>query len=292
MRKSRTPKVSQFGIPGETKDVSQKTARRRYVIKSDLLRACIGHVTHFPGKLNNKDELLLFGFQAEKEGRYSGNRGFFGYPFLCLFLEDQFGLTRIPHCQDRIINKLKNSPYDYAQYQEYIRYFGEDLIKEAALELRTLYEFTQLHLLDLLPNQDSITLCRGVSGKYADKIIKCVSACQSINQPSFCLEADILNSYSDDAAYNDRNLVVLTQRIPFSQVLYCDEFIADHGTTVSEDGEWVVMNGTQNGLIQLNVDDVQFHDQQKCLLSKYLFKLSFVAKLHLKFYNPYTRERI
>lgn len=290
MQKIKRPKSENLGILGKAQAVPNKNIDRKFTLKSTLLKGSIGHVTTLIDPISQQ-ELLLYGFQNDKKGCYVNGRGFFGYPLLCLLLEMRLKIKRFKRYQDRIIADLLKTPHDREGFSIFLNYFGKQAIQEAAYELEALYHHTQRQLREVMPDQQTIKLCRGISGEYAEKIIKCYWACKLLGTSSFQIETDILNSYSDDGAYNDRNLVVLTQDIPFKNILYCHEFIADHDTAVAEEAEWVVLNFAADGLTRINTQDIQASVNQTKKFDSHRIKYKWYAKLFLSHYKPMLRSK-
>ncbi|PJR12797.1 hypothetical protein CEJ86_24790 [Sinorhizobium meliloti] len=100
---------------------------------------------------------------------------------------------------------------------------------------------------------------------YAQTVMRLKRAAQATGQPSVQLEIDIINSWGDDGGY-PHYPIMIRQSVPATDVLYFSNMIANRDNSIYthraavEPGEWVVLNRSPTGVIEIDANDILFDE--------------------------------
>lgn len=239
-------------------------------IKDDLLYACITY-----GE----------GLQESPVRGFTHDKGL-GYALLAFFTQRALGLYRLPYCGDRVYAAHLGKETQ-AVYRETLQSLSEQRVESICQELSALYHHTQTQLKAKEVKNVVLRRCvkdqEGVFGRdegYAELLFKLSSACTLAGRKNLKFEMDILNSYGDDHAYGHFPVAIITN-IPAEDILYCSNLVRSRqlglggspGMAV-EDGEWVVINRSPTGIVDLPVTSIHLNSH------------GWEDTLPLKFSNP------
>ncbi|MBP8275371.1 MAG: hypothetical protein KAX55_00560 [Propionivibrio sp.] len=232
----------------ESWEASQdRIARQRFAIEDDLLYACITYGEGLPANVATQ------GFTISKG---------LGYALLLFFARQALGLYRYPYCEDRILSSDSSIRFNKQTETEFCRTIAEltpQRVGKICDELRRLYDHTQNQLSNA--GLTSVTLTRRVydqsspyreQRRYAQLLYGLKRASDLVGADTVQFEMDSINSFGDDGGYG-RFPVTLRLDVPAEDVLYCSNLVASrqgNGHAV-EQGEWVVLNRSANGVISL-----------------------------------------
>lgn len=234
----------------------ERLANQLFTIEDDLLYSCI---TYGEGVENP----LVAGFTKSKSG--------LGYALLAFFASRALGLYRLPFCPDRAFEW----PVGYGD-TELLRGVLSQLtpprVDAICNEVSRLYEHTQRMLREA--GVTSVNLKRNIKDEkgsfdrgdgYAELLFKLKSACEIAGRETLRIEMDVLNSYGDDGGYSHYP-VRIAKSVVAEDILYCSNLIRSRKrgydgepTSAVEPGEWVVINRTHDGVVEVPVADIQLN---------------------------------
>jgi hypothetical protein len=232
----------------------QRIREQMFAIADDLLYACI---TYGDGLATPPPRIR--GFTIDKR---------LGYALLAFFVERGLGLCRLPYCRDRVHSQTPGFQ-DEPTYRSIIAELTDRRIDAICAELRKLYRHTQRQL--AAKGVKSVTLRRcvhdgrdsfGQEVGYAELLLKLASACALTGRTHLRWDMDLLNSYGDDGAYGWFPVAIVHQ-IAAEDVLYCSHLIRSRAEEpcgprkAVEDGEWVVLNRSPTGVVELPVASIR-----------------------------------
>jgi hypothetical protein len=240
----------------------QRLSEQMFEIKDDLLYACI-----------------TYGDGLSAEGHCHRLRGFthckgIAYALLAFFVQRALGFYRLPYCADRIYAEALPD-ITSQEYGELLAELTPSRVDAICAEVRCLYEHTQQQL--ARKDVTSVVLRRCVyDGKgqfgqhigYAELLFKLASACKLAGRAHLQFDMDVLNSYGDDGAYGHFP-VAIVHEIPARDVLYCSNLVRSRETDAFgepgmavEDGEWVVINRSPTGIVNLPASAIQLNSDK------------------------------
>ncbi|EQD24256.1 MAG: hypothetical protein D084_Lepto4C00513G0009 [Leptospirillum sp. Group IV 'UBA BS'] len=237
---------------GETDNqFKERIKKERYDIKNDLLYECITY-----GEGLTKRQFPLH----RSSGGFMKGKGI-GYVLLVFFARRVFqDIYRYPMCEDRNFSKLSNK--DKMLALKILSSLSKPQIDSILAELTELYNHTQRNILD--QNITNITLARRIKNsddnKYAECMIRRIEIASSEKKDVIDVEMDTLNSYGDDGGYPHFPMKI-TQTIHPKTIFYCSNLIrnrANDNDKAVESGEWVVINDSPTGIIQLPISSFQY----------------------------------
>lgn len=218
----------------------------KFPIRNSLLRACVGGYTRIDGM-----DGTFCGFQSDKRS--------VGYVVLCSLLEEALAVHRLPYKADRIVAGM---PAGVAQELQYWDQFIRQNRQAAVAELVALYEFGQSILAQCFAGR-MVPLKRYIADKYAPSLQLRYEAAKLLDKHAVPIEMDLLNSYMlpNDIGY--RYPCCIRYAVPIQDVLYAHDFIlpvSPNGSHPSdtEEGEWVVINRSEDGIVDLPVSAFSF----------------------------------
>ena len=196
-----------------------------------------------------------------------------GAVLLTWFAKRAFSLYRLPYHEDRLLSGHLCLE-DRAHLQQLVSSLSSLHIDAITLELRQLQAHTQACLAS--KGLTHVQLRRGIrdaasgqlTGLYgasevrgqAGQIVKLKLAAELLGQGTVQFEMDTLNSWGDDGGYGHFP-VHLHRSVAAADVLYCSTLLAcDSG--ISECGEWVVINRHQAGLVEFDIGDIEFSNNE------------------------------
>lgn len=222
-----------------------------FAISNLLLRACIGHSIQ-----PNTNDFLNYshGFQDEKNSA--------GYVVLCGLLADALGIHRQAGYEDRILRAPSLSTrQELNHWHDFIQQNWNDAVQD----LSRLYHHVQCKLTEKFKNNDLFLKRKITSKKYIQSIKAQYDLAVGQGKETVCIDMDLLNSYLSlsDTGYGSRCFI--QHQVALSDVLYCHSLILPHRSGKqaiypedTEEGEWVIINRSSNGLVQLPVHAVHF----------------------------------
>lgn len=233
--------------------------RQQFEIQDDLLYSCI---TYGDGLKRP----IVTGFTNSKRG--------LGYSLLAFFVSRALDLYRLPFCPDRTYEWVPGTSGDGGRMlMSVLSELSPSRVEAICAELKALYEHTQQMLRDagmttirLKRNLHDVTegSSRQKAG-YAELLFKLKEACVILGRESLCFEMDLLNSYGDDGGYS-HHPVALRQEIAAEDILYCSNFIRSRENAIRgqtndavEDGEWVVINRSTTGVVELPTSAIEIN---------------------------------
>lgn len=237
------------------KDLERQIRAQRFEIKDDLLYACITYGDGLSGK-------PIAGFTRHKG---------LGYALLAFFVQRALKIDRLPFCGDRIFSN--HLQYEWEKpYREILGYLTPSRVDSICQEVKALYDHTQRHLsqkgLSTVVLRRCVYDSKGPFGTevgYAELLFKLARACSLVGQQNLQFEMDVLNSYGDDHAYQHFPVAIIHE-VPVKDIFYCSNLIHSREPTpldepgmAVEDGEWVVINRSPTGVIELPVDAIQLN---------------------------------
>ena len=237
---------------GETDtQFKERIKKQRFSINDDLLYECI---TYGEGLSNRQFPL------HRSSGGFMKGKGI-GYVLLVFFVRRAFqDIYRYPMCEDRNFSKLSHA--DKTLAYKILSSLSQSQIDSISEELIKLYEHTQRNISE--QNITNITLTRRIQNsddnKYAECMIRRIEIASSEKKDVIDVEMDTLNSYGDDGGYSHFPMEI-TQSIDSKNIFYCSNLIknrANENSKAVESGEWVVINHSPTGIIQLPTSCLQY----------------------------------
>ncbi|MBM89898.1 MAG: hypothetical protein CMQ41_16160 [Gammaproteobacteria bacterium] len=227
--------------------------RQRYEIKDEILANCIGIGA---GSLKSVDKPIV-GFSYNKDN---------GYQLLAYLTELALGFKRLPWCQDR--SYLSSKCKDETIINAILNQLTEQKIDELVAEVTTIYAHTQTELKKA--GLKTVKLVRHIAATdndYAQTIMGIRDCAEILGLDYIEFEMDTLNSFScENGAYSHLSDIQIYHEFDVSDVLYCSSLLhfGDKNSIFMESGEWVIINRSANGVIQLPIDSVTY-DKTKWL---------------------------
>lgn len=233
--------------------------REGFAVRNPLLRACIGHTMRL-GDLGSHVP-YFHGFRQEKQSA--------GYIVLCALMYEAFNIHRLPYKADRVIaNPCLAAKQELQQWDAFIA----ENWTQAKAELIELYQHTQNQLNHHFSAEKPLVLKRAVQDRYTPSLYQYWLAAKILGEPFVYLEMDSLNSYSflTDKGYD--YFCVIQYEIDIKDVLYCDDLIQPstepyNHSSETEDGEWVVMNRSRDGIVKIPLSAFSFKTHTDTYLS-------------------------
>lgn len=221
-------------------------SHEKFPIQNSLLCACIGGYT----RINGTDGTFC-GFQSDKNSA--------GYVVLCSLLEEALAVHRLPYKADRVVSGMPSSlRQDLQIWDGFIRQNR----RAAVAELAELYGFGQDILARCFAGR-TVPLKRYIADKYAPSLQLRYEAAKLLAKPAIPIEMDLLNSYMLPGDIGYRYPCCIRYAVPIRDVLYAHDFIRPvnpNGSHPSdtEEGEWVVINRSEDGIVHLPVSAFSF----------------------------------
>ncbi|AOE39948.1 hypothetical protein BEE12_08820 [Pantoea agglomerans] len=220
----------------------------KYCIRDGLLAGCVGWRYNYLGNVS---------IQGFSEGKAHG------YVLLLMFLSKAFGIHRLPSHEDRIFHEYMN-PLDKKKggvVNEIINGLSEANKDAICNELHAIYENTQ----NILSNAQSkhVFLQRSIRSGYKDKVLILKAAAEILGKEKIPVDMDVLNSFTDyfgSSAYGD---VSFRMNIPAEDILCSHLFISSkYDSMAMEREEWIVMNRSATGIVDVNVSDIYINERE------------------------------
>jgi hypothetical protein len=181
--------------------------------------------------------------------------------FLTWFVRRALRFERLPFCEDDLLAKIGDRDIVRAVLRE----LTPDRVDAITREVAALYTHTQAQL--KAKTLTHVQLRRGISDfdrhhiftnarisrGQAGQVAMLQRAARALGHRTIQLEMDTLNSWSDDGGYL-HHPVQIHRRIPIEDVLCCTELLAERSE--SESGEWIIINRSLTGIVDIDVDDV------------------------------------
>lgn len=218
----------------------------KYYINNEILVDCIGVGS---GSM----------YRSDRVSGFSYGKGL-GYALLTYFVSQALGFRRLPFFEDRIyceyiyndrLNILKNS------YQ-----LNENDICEIVEELNDIYQHTQKKLKEA--GLSTVKLRREIASNgtgYAETIMKLKDCAQLAGRNTLLFEMDTLNSFGDEGAYKHLSDVTIEHEFPAKNILCCSNLVESKSSRdldLMETGEWIVINRSPTGLVELPVEAIRY----------------------------------
>ncbi|WFS69522.1 hypothetical protein CFBP4996_26380 (plasmid) [Agrobacterium leguminum] len=229
---------------------------RLFKIEDDFLYACITYGD---------------GLQQKAFPGFTWTKGV-GYAFLTFFVQKAFGVHRFPFFPDRVFED-QPSPGNQKIIIEAARILTPARINAISDELVSVYQHTQNLLKDKGLNEVHLKRMINViqdrptaQDSYGQTVMRLKNAARATGQATVQFEMDILNSWGDDGGY-PHFPIMLRQTIPAAEVLYFSNMIATRDPSAYmhrdavEPGEWVVINRSPTGLVNVSPDDIHFDEE-------------------------------
>ena len=227
-----------------------KEKSHKFYIKNKILCDCIGI-----GSGSTTREGRVTGFNYGKQ---------LGYALLAYFASIVLGFRRLPFCEDRIYSQYLSS--NYFRLDDVLPQLNEEVINEIVGELRSLYDHTQQKLSE--KKLTTVRLRREIKNmndtdKYAETIMKLKDCASLLGYETISFEMDTLNSYGDEGAYKHLADITIEHEIEVKDILYCSELVGSHDEDMLiESGEWVVVNRSPTGIVQIPVKSIKVDDKK------------------------------
>ena len=223
-----------------------------FVVKNILLRACMDLITTVP--IGNK-EISFSGFRSDKKS--------IGYVFLCMLVYKALNFSRDIGTTDRIISDPYFSSTLKKLYKTFIPFYELEE-KDAIRELCDLYQHTQNKLSQYFNQNNPLLLKRMVKSTYVIHLKKLCAASKLLGYDYILLDMDTLNSYEVVSSFGYSRpifeLATIQHYVDISDVLYCSSLVAPNkGHSIVESREWIIINRSADGLVQIPIDGISFH---------------------------------
>lgn len=242
--------ITDFEVTRQSEIFRNLPDDKKFHISDDLLFDCVG-LGH--GSIHSSD--CVQGFNSGK-----GN----GYALLTYFASLALDFRRFPFCEDRVYAGYIS---DKAQIADTLSKLSESRINSIVEEVRALYAHTQAALSEQgfktvqlrreikHQSQEHLSIQRS-RDSYAETLVMLKESCEILQKADFEIEMDTLNSFGDEGAYFGEVAIELS--IPARDILYCSALVGDrdgHQPTM-ESGEWVVINWSPTGVVNLPVSSL------------------------------------
>lgn len=210
----------------------QRLSEMQYIIKSDLLKACVGHT-------NDLNQKRVKGLTQSKHS--------LGYVMLCFLVRHGLNLYRLPFYEERMYSLLTINKND----KDILSGCKKNQIEEAILDLRQMYENTQKQL--SICNLKTVTLTRFLDDNDEWNLRELYHAATTLGKTEIPVCMDMLNSFNCDNGYGHKpiRLVLTFNR---EEVLYCHNLLANGDT---ETDEWVLLNRAIDGMVVIPITAIQ-----------------------------------
>lgn len=223
-----------------------------YELQNKLLADCIGIGA---GSMKSKTRPVT-GFNYGKDN---------GYQLLSYLTELALGFRRLPWCFDRSYSR--NTYTDENYLVEVLKLLDSNTIEQMVNEVRAIYTHTQNEFKKAGLNK--VKLVRHIAASddnhYAQTIMGIRDCAELLGHQTIEFEMDILNSFScENGAYGHLSDIQIYHEFDVSDVLYCSRLLhyGEKNSIFMESGEWVVINRSPNGIVNLPIDSVSY-DQGK-----------------------------
>lgn len=221
----------------------------RFHIKDDILLACLG----LGGNGNNRK--YITGFSRKKDN---------GYALLIHFLYKALNFKRFSLCEDRVYAEISKDD----SFSLLLKSLGVGGIEKIIEEVQSIYEFTQKKLqeqgiktVSLKREIQNIILPDGKTGLgYGETLLMLKKSCERLDITTTEINMDTLNSFGDEKeAY--KSPIYLELDINSTDIFCCSRLIGDRSSTSTmESGEWLVINKSPNGLVEIPVSSIKYRE--------------------------------
>ncbi len=216
----------------------------KYYIENEVLVDCIGIGS---GSMNRPDRVSGFSY----------GKGL-GYAYLTYFVSQALGFRRLPFHEDRFYGKYIQEK-DWHISKNALN-LGADDIHEIVEEVKQIYQHTQNKLKEA--SLTTVKLRREISTNdtgYAETIIKLKNCAEFLRRETIQFDMDTLNSFGDQGAYKHLADVTIEHEFPAEDVLCCSNLVeSKDGSDLMESGEWIVINRSPTGLVELPVGSIKY----------------------------------
>ena len=227
-----------------------------FEIQDDILYKCLAHFGY-----PSKD---IEGGAAKKST---------GMALMSYFVSTALDFRRLPYCEDRIYASDKHMSEFKADYKEanlkrILQELTQERIDKICAEVLSLYEHTQEHFAKANLGYSTITLTRNITesdseifvqGNLVETLLNLKASADLLGIDFVEVEMDTINSFSGaNNSYNFRPGVLLELDIPISDILFCRNLLHARGAhTEFESNEWLVINRSPNGIVQIPVKSIK-----------------------------------
>lgn len=223
-----------------------------FYVENELLATCMGFV--------NQDKDAR-GFNHGKSNLH--------YIILVHLVDIALGVRRLPFCEDRISATIQDRMITPAEYDVVLARLTNETLNEAAIELRSLYEHTQrilaryeLQTIHLRREISYNEIPSRISPDQGDReqgyeLLYLKRLAEIAHRETIKIDMDILNSHGDEDKYKYKG-ATLEVSVPAGNILYCsklvDTNIPHFNGRLIETGEWVVLNPSPTGVVEVDID--------------------------------------
>ncbi|HGZ7313827.1 TPA: hypothetical protein ACOL2D_003193 [Vibrio parahaemolyticus] len=216
----------------------------KYYIKNEMLADCIGIGS---GSRNRPNRVSGFNY----------GKGL-GYAYLTYFVSQALGFRRLPFHEDRFYGKYIHKKHWHNSENALV--LDADDIHEIVEEVKLIYQHTQKKLKEA--SLTTVKLRREIAANetgYAETIIKLKDCAELLGRETIQFDMDTLNSFGDEGAYKHLADVTIEHEFPAEDILYCSNLVeSKDGRDLMESGEWVVINRSPTGLVELPVGSIKY----------------------------------
>lgn len=213
------------------------TSIPKYDIQSDLLADCI------------------------KNRGAAENKGFH-YGIFCFLVCKALNIHRMNYFSDRVYGRNLDKKGEH-----FFRNLHDEALEDACEDLKRLYEFTQKSLNQnnghFYSESGQVPLKRGVGrrkfhrhekpGHYEEYIANTYRASKILGKTSMHIDMDLMNSFS---ASGYDCLACISLNVPCPDILYFSEIVTHRGQEIMESNEFVVVNRTTFGIVEIPTNAV------------------------------------
>ncbi len=217
-----------------------KEAKNRYYIKNQYLKKMISN--------DPKNEDIPYTGMSSGKG--------LGTALLTYFVKKMLNIHRLPFCEDRHFSNDFTGT-NTSNKINILNKLSEVEIQNITKELNIIYEFTQDSLHDVEYKILSRRVHNSTKTNYGDLLYKLKKYSEILGEEYIEVNMDILNSFSDGNSYG-RYPIKLELKIPKKNILYCHKFM---DKDIVESGEWVVINDSPNGIVQIPISSIKIDDE-------------------------------
>lgn len=244
----------------------------RYHIKDDLLFDCIGPGIMWPGKTER-----VMGFNAGKG---------VGYALLAYFTARALNINRLPFCEDRIYSEAHRELLH--RHSSILEQLTESRVRKICDEVKGIYKHTQNALKKA--GYAKVRLKREIGQigcEYSSSLARQWQAARVAKKSRISFDMDTLNSFGDEGFYNNESVVTLEFSVPARDILYCSKLIANRPgeREVIESGEWVIINRSPTGLVDIPLTSVKVN---KHLLKSLIPMDEVDAERYIQNHTPFV----
>ncbi|MGG6158244.1 hypothetical protein [Pantoea allii] len=241
----------------KTFEMDESFIKSKHCMKNDILAACIGY------RSKSEEYGYIRGFSEEK-----GN----GYAILLWFYSKLFGDLKLP------VNNDRNYFIHKEDVDKTIKSLNELQLNEVMSELKEIYNGTQKALRDvgvshinlrreIAPGQ--IRIMGWSSAKispfgifemdYSGMLMLCKASAEVIGRKTIPVFMDVINSFTDTNDKGGYGSISLELSIPTEDVLYSH---LNFRTDEIEGEEWVILNRSPTGMVELPVSSIVIIDKE------------------------------